>query len=373
MNTIPNNCIYDATTESFVEASAYTDLFGNLVAPPGYSFVQAEVQSTPAQAFTPLPMAFNTPNYGNVGTPMYNNTFSEQPYPYGNQYGHPRGPGRRSYPQRPKFNVKEALIEQTFAAIKHGMELQNLWVDIRQEDEGFHTIRVHIKKKEDIAIAPLVIQKIVSEIGLVELSMHYLKRANSGTDRKFGLTIYMRCRKNNADVLKVIREFTQFKIHARRVRELPATLQQPMKVPHRKASSRSSMFILKKNDSPKKHVRKPSRSQPKGKYALKAKRTRDFPDEDPDLDDESGELDEAINRSRAPSIVKPAKKKSRTISVLVPNEPKDVISLKFENGTTKKIKMRLSSKSKSISKIEAEKSLRPTSATTKVAKSLGSV
>merc|ERR1712146_628716 len=168
-----------------------------------------------------------------------------------------------------------------FNAIKHGMELQNLWVEIRQEDEGFHTIRVHIKKKEDISIAPLVIQKIVSEIGIAELSMHYLKRNN--TDKKFGLTIYMRCRKSNADVLKVIHEFTQFKIHARRVREMPATLQPQVKVPHRKAPSRSSMFILKKNDAPKNYVLKPSRSQSKSAYVSKVKRTRTnaFPDEDP--------------------------------------------------------------------------------------------
>ena len=49
-------------------------------------------------------MAFNTPNFGNVGTPMYNT------YQYGqhNSYGTPRGRGYRNYPQRPTFNVKEA-------------------------------------------------------------------------------------------------------------------------------------------------------------------------------------------------------------------------------------------------------------------------
>jgi len=282
---------------------------------------------------------------------MYNN-FSEQPYLYSqnNTYG-PRG--RRSYPHRPTVNIKEILVEETFAAIKHGMELQNLWVDIRQEDEGFHTVRVHIKKKEDISIAPLLIQKIVSEIGIAELSMHYLKRANVNKNTKFGLTIYMRCHKNNADVLKVINEFTQFKICARRVRELPTTLQHQVKVPHRKAPSRSSMFILKKNDATKKHVQ----SQANGKCVSKVKPLRDFPDEDPDLQDESTEEDKSISRSRVPIIAKPKKKKSRTISVLVPKQPKDVISLKFENGTTKKIKMRLSSLSKSISKIEVAKSL----------------
>merc|ERR1719456_697462 len=113
------------------------------------------------------------------------------------------------------------------------------------------------------------------------------------------------------------------------------------------------MLVLKKNESP---VRKPSRSQPKGKVSLKAKRVGDFSDEDPDLEDESAEEDEPTTPSRnEPSIVTPKKKKSRTISVLVPNKHDEVISLKFENGTTKKIKMRMSSKSKSISKIEAEK------------------
>jgi len=206
--------------------------------------------------------------------------------------------------------------------------------------------------------------------------MHYLKRAT--TDKKFGLTVYLRCRKNDTDVLKVIQEFQQFKIHARRVREMPANLPNPVKVPQRKAPSRSSMFILKKTkDLNKKLARKPSRSQ-KLKFVSKVslERQREFPDEDPDLEDESADETEQISRSRiAPSISKPAKKKQRsqTISVLVPNTQDDVIELKFENGARKKIKMRMSSKSKSISKIEAEKSLRPKSATAKVAKSWGSI
>jgi len=295
----------------------------------------------------------------------------QQPHYRG--YGYPR----RNYAPRPNFNVKEALVEQTFNAIKQAMELQRVWVDVRQEDEGFHTVRVHIKKKEDISIAPMVIQKIVSEIGIAELSMHYLKRAN--TNKKFGLTVYFRCRKNNGDVLKAIQEFTKFKIHARRVREMPSALQQrQMKVPQRKTPSRaSSMLVLKKNAPKASPMRKPSRSSTVNKTVVKVTpATRNFADEDPDLEDESDE--EFTHRSRTGlSIVKPvrrSKKKSRTISVLVPNkDQEDTLELKFENGARKRIKMRMSSKSKSVSRIDAEKALRPKTATGKVAKSWGSI
>jgi len=249
-----------------------------------------------------------------------------------------------------------------------GMEMQKLWVDIRQEDEGFHTIRVHIKKKQDVAQAPMVLQKIVSEIGVAEVSMHFLKRGNTNkrvnTNKKFGLTIYIRCRKNNSDVVKTIHEFSKFKIHARRVRDLPSQLQSEVKAPQRRQTS--SLLILKK-DKPKfskvKPVQKPSRT---GSWNVKkqaiVKSTparRDFEDEDPLLDDSEEEIQ--LNRSRSSlSIVKPKCKKStsRTISVLVPNEKEETLELKFENGARKRIRMRVGSKSKSVSRIEAEKSLR---------------
>merc|ERR1712093_464378 len=87
--------------------------------------------------------------------------------------------------------------------------------------------------------------------------------------------------------------------------------------------------------------------------------SRDFPDEDPELDEEEEETNESSESEKVPSITKPKRKKSRTISVLVPNrKATDVLELKFENGATKKIKVRgMSTKSKSIPKIEAEKVL----------------
>jgi len=324
-------------------------------------------------------MPFATPTaarrFGDVGTPMYSLPRVPRQQQLYRGYGYPQGM-RRNYAPRPTFNVKDALVEQTFNAIKHGMELQNLWVGIRQEDEGFNTVRVHIKKKEDIAIAPMVIQKVVSEIGITEFSMHYLKRAN--TNKKFGLTVYVRCRKNNDDVLKAIQEFTKFKIHARRVRELPSELQQRQaKLPQRKTPSRPSMLILKKDAPKPSPMRKPSRSSTKNKTVVKiTPATRNFADEDPDLEEESDE--ELTPRSRTGhSIVKSArrsKKKSRTISVLVPNRDKEeTFELKFENGGRQPIKMWMSSKSKSVSRVDAEKALRPRSATGKVAKSWGSI
>jgi len=322
-------------------------------------------------------------------------------YPYHQSvYPHPqnhtRGYARRAphyapyAPARgPRPNFKEQLVEHTYNAIKSVMQQEGLWVDLREEDEGFYTIRIHAKKQSDIAIVPIIIQKVVSEIGVVEFSMHYLKRPN--LDKKFGLTIYIRMQKSSADVDKAIREFANFKIHARCVRTMPEEMKSKdgsasaesskVAAPKRKAAGRtSSMMVLLKQEAVRPGAAaaartkislaslKPSRSSKKGQSPKPKSFTiiekskissRDFPDEDPELDEDEEETDEYSGSEKVPSITKPKRQKSRTISVLVPNrKPEDVLELKFENGATKKIKVRgMSTKSKSIPKIDAEKAL----------------
>lgn len=434
MNNLPENCIYDATTESFVDATGYTDENGNLVAPPGYSFVQAEVTPTAGALGTPMaamgaanPCMF-TPNMyspalssvgstvGMMNTPHMMSTPNYMGF-YGENQGYPpHMPPHQFQPRRPRYqvNTKEKLVEATYNAIKTGTLQQGLWVDTRHEDEGYHTIRVHAKKREDIALLPLIIQKIISEIGMVEFSMHYLKRAN--IDRKYGLTIYMRTQSSNEDTVAAIAEFAAYKIHARRVRDMPEEMKKSEpKAPRRKSSTRSLLLLkpvdMKKTTSLSKQrssrsllkvqkssetavalmpadlnkfshnslslkldsssssdskvkvisqtVLKPTRSSgSKNKLKINAvSPTREFPDEDPDLGDfgdEEGSLSLSISQ---PKMMK--KESSRTISVLIPQK-QDTIQLKFKDGSKRIVKVRESTRSKSVSKIEVDKVLQKT-------------
>lgn len=370
MNNIPRNCIYDATSETFVHADSFVDESGELVAPYGYSFVQAEVQATPT----------GTPAYRSIpGTPTYINFPSTPNMGYGAAYGNlPATPYGgyttpmvhqhgflycRAQPFHSRVNIKETLVENVFDAIKTCTTSQGVWVNLRQENEGYHTVRTHLKKKQDIAVTPMIVQKIISEIGIVEFSMHYLKR-ESGV--KNGLTIYMRLRKRNDDVEQAIREFAIYKIHARRVRQPPKDMVEPeVEAPQRKTKSRSSILIttpsskprsvgfsLKKKNSQKKNARRSKSSMlllvksetrsssRKSARDLSTKfvsvndpevnsKIRKFEDEDPDLDESADDIF-AGNESQH-SIRKPrTKSKSRTISVLIPDSLANDIKVKAD-------------------------------------------
>jgi len=399
MNSIPNDSIYDATTESFVDASNYTDASGNLIAPAGYSFVTAEVSasSTPHanQFMTPT---FRSPSLGGLGamtpsfglnTPagMYNmgantpmhNYGGGRPY-YGNNYR-----PQMNRPRPPRINFKAHLVEHTYDAIKSVMTAQGLWVDVRQEDEGYYTIRIHAKKQSDVAIAPAIIQKIASEVGIIEFSMHYLTRPNIRSEKKSGLTIYIRLHKSEENVRRAIAEFATHKIHARRVRnpdlpnpvvnaplrKLPTKPKPPTKSKAKRSykpskSKSKSLMLVKKEDAPPKPLRPSDIVPPKAISPRKTTPSRVFPDEDPDLESE--------DEDNLFGIIQPKKTRSKTISVLVPNrEASDVVELKFENGARTKINVRqCSSKSKSVSRINAERALRPPTSA-KITQSWGSI
>lgn len=301
-------------------------------------------------------------------------------------------------PRAPRMNFKAHLVEHAYEAIKAVMTAQGLWVDVRQEDEGYFTIRVHAKKQSDIALVPAIIQKIASEVGIIEFSMHYLTRPNIRSDKKSGLTIYIRLHKSEEKVRQAIAEFATHKIHARRVREpdvgksplrkLPTKPKPPTKSrsqrytksrsimlmkkdePLRPSMSKSkSIILMKKEDAQPKPLLPSDIVTPKAISSRKVNKalSRDFPDEDPDLESED---EDNVFGIMAPK----AKSRSQTISVLVPNrEASDLVELKFENGARTQINVRkCSSKSKSVSRINAERVLRPPTSS-KVTKSWGSI
>lgn len=381
--TIPNNCIYDSTTESFVDATAFTDMAGNLVAPPGFSFVQAEVQ---------IPVGVGPYQMAMPHMPMYNNPnvhphFQDQqfagyedytsPAPAHSGYGYPQR--RRNFPFQ--HSNKETIVELTFNTIKAATTNQNVWVDFRTEDEGFYTLRVHLKKQQDISMSPMIIQKIISEIGVKEFSMHFLKRSN--VSKKTGITIYMRMNQRESDVQKAIEEFRQYSIHARRVRtpqqvsEKENKTATPTSNKHKSSekkstanSKRSSLLLLMKKDKPRKVV-KPSRTDNSEKKIVHVfssgsntpTRPGGHDDEDPDIEESEEEIFSSKSRSNSNRYtLKPAmmqKTSSRTISVLIPEDAsEETLELKFKDGKRKKIRMRFTKTSKSIPKLTAERILR---------------
>lgn len=315
------NYVYDSVTDQFVDASDYTDVNGNMVAPPGFTFVQAEVSQfqNPMNNFMTTPMA--TPNF--MPTPMFQPSYAPEHVPPFEQQAQPfrsRG-GRRN-----EVNIKETLVQSIYESLKQCTQSQGVYFDIRDEDHGYHTIRVHLKKKNDIAAVTWLVQKVISEIGMKEFSMHYLVQQR--TKVKTGLTIYMRVKPTEEAVKKTIELFAKNKMSARRLR------------------------------MPSVH--------------------RAFPDEDPDIEEEDSSEEKPkiekpmmkSHRSRTISVMLPKREKSQSVSVLIPKtkqkksvsvlipKPKpskqlrkkrsvsvlvpkkeELLELKFKSGATKKVRV----------------------------------
>jgi len=313
------NYVYDSTTDQFVDASDYTDVNGNMVAPPGFTFVQAEVSQfqNPMNNFMTTPMA--TPNF--MQTPMFQPSYAPEHVP---QYQQPAQPYRSRGGRRNEVNIKETLVQSIYESLKQCTQSQGVYFDIRDEDHGYHTIRVHLKKKNDIAAVPWLVQKVISEIGMKEFSMHYLVQQR--TKVKTGLTIYMRVKPTEEAVKKTIELFAKNKMSARRLR-IPSV-------------------------------------------------HRAFPDEDPDIEEEDSSEEKPkiekpmmkSHRSRTISVMLPKREKSQSVSVLIPKakqnkksvsvlipKPKqlrkkrsvsvlvpkkeELLELKFKSGATKKVRV----------------------------------
>lgn len=280
------NYVYDSTTDQFVDATQYTDANGNLLPPPGFTFVQAEVSQfqNGLNNFMTTPTPLATPNF--MPTPMFQPpAFAHEFTP---QYDRPAQPMRSHSSRRTEVNIKETLVQSIYESVKQCTQSHGVYFDIRDEDHGYHTIRVHAKKKGDVAAVPWLVQKVISEIGMKEFSMHYLVQQR--TRAKTGLTIYMRVTPTEEAVKKTIAIFAQQKISARRLR-MPSS--------------------------------------------------RAFPDEDPDIEED----ETSTSSDSKPKIEKPVMKshKSRTISIMVPKKEKSVSVL-----VPKTLKRQKSGKSVSV-------------------------
>jgi len=324
-NTIPQNCFYDAETESFVNLAQYMDANGKLVAPAGYSFITAEVNQ-PQFMHPNAPIASYFPQTPQVQAPV----FQQPQRPMRNQY-RPRytsnyGRSGRT-PNARKFSIsKDEQVQTIYAAVKARMEEEGKLVEIRTEDEGYYTVRMHLKKMHDLVMAPMIIQEVTTRGWVDQISMHYVKKQ----ERIHGISFYMRMN-GEEQVQETIRKFAKQKIHSKRVATPPK---------------------------------------------VETKRLQDTPDEDPDLPEDSDDdaepkkpekktskcllvenrKSQEINykaknrkhqqRSKSIPVLIPSTKQKSL--VLLPNKKQDTMELTFRDGSKKVVKVNNSKRSKSL-------------------------
>lgn len=327
---IPPNSFFDAETESFVCASQYTDANGNLVAPPGYSFVTAEVAAAP----TPTPQQFYLPQYQQYYSPQ------------APQQAFYQTPSSRPYQQRPRRNnasarhnamTKEEIITTVFTAVKERMTVQKKYVDIREEDEGYLTIRMHLKRIPDLVTVPMILQDIVCRGWVEQVSMHYIKKNSRVTQ---GISFYFRLI-GDKEVLETIKLFAHAKIHCKRVATPPegtVVNSKSSKTRFRDTPDEDPVLPEDSDDecAPTKKNSKPVNiSQPKIK---KTSRSKSF---------EGLKRKKSKSKSRSiPILIPIQKKKKKTSLVLIPKQP--TMELTFEDGRKQVVKVNNTKRAKSI-------------------------
>jgi hypothetical protein len=322
------NYVYDSTTDQFVDATQYTDANGNLLPPAGFTFVQAEVSQfqNGLNNFMTTPTPLATPNF--MPTPMFQpSAFAQDFTP---QYDRPAEPMRFHSSRRTKVNIKETLVQSIFESVKQCTQSHGVYCDIRDEDHGYHTIRVHAKKKGDVAAVPWLVQKVISDIGMKEFSMHYLVQQN--TRAKTGITIYMRVTPTEEAVKKTIAIFAQQKISARRLR-MPPSRAFPDEDPDIEEEDETSSEekpkiekpMMKSNESRTISIMVPKKEKSESVSVLVPKTLKR----------------QKSGRSVSVLVPKPSPKKmrkKRSISVLVPRK-EELLELKFASGATKKVRV----------------------------------
>lgn len=221
MNSMmPPTTVLDSTTGRIVDINQYMDANGNITAPPGYSFVAANVQipqtmpvpitpmmqPSPMHHIQPSPMQRMQPspmNYYSAQQAIDMDYWSAMAQPSPMNAGHytPRGQRQpKRTPKKKQLTPKQSPKKKPVSKLqfthlvaemlKTAAISQKIWVDRRSEDHGKYTLRIHSKRRRDLEFLPFVVQKVISEIGMDEFSMHWLKKQQGSCIH--GITIYMK-------------------------------------------------------------------------------------------------------------------------------------------------------------------------------------
>lgn len=231
-NPFQSHLVLDVNTGNFVEAAVFYDpQTGQLVAPPGYSFV-------------PTTADYNAPRM-KWGEFTFNPLMPDSAEKIIKQ---PNRPQRRG-----AFGTKQKIITKVHQKLLNTFTERELYVEERHEGSG-NTLRVTVKKAELLKKLYDTTINMADEIDLVELSMHILERNQKNKKRKSGITLYIQttCKE---DVRLAVNMYTADGFKATEVGNDPkhTKIVSPLKLKNSKEES--SLILLCKTDEDAKNAR----------------------------------------------------------------------------------------------------------------------
>jgi len=231
-NPFQSHLVLDVNTGNFVEAAVFYDpQTGQLVAPPGYSFV-------------PTTADYNAPKM-KWGEFTFNPLMPDSAEKIVKTQQRPQ--------KRGAYGMKQKLITKTHDYLIKEFEKQNLYVTERHEGSG-NTLRVTVKKAELLNKLYSATMAMADEIDIVEVSMHVLERNQKNKKRKSGLTLYIQTTCKD-DVRLAVNMYTAEGFKATEVgNEAHETkIVSPLTV--KKSKEGSSLLLLCKMDDDAKNVK----------------------------------------------------------------------------------------------------------------------
>jgi hypothetical protein len=168
-NPFKSHLVLDVNTGNFVEAAVFYDpQTGQLVAPPGYSFV-------------PTTADYNAPKM-KWGEFVFNPLMPDSAEKITKTQQRPQ--------KRGAYGTKQKMITSTHQRLMDEFQKRELYVLERHEGSG-NTLRVTVKKAELLRQLYDTTIQVADEVDLVEVSMHILERNQKNKKRKSGITLYI--------------------------------------------------------------------------------------------------------------------------------------------------------------------------------------
>jgi len=234
-NPFSNHVILDVNSGNFIEAKVFYDHnTGQLVAPPGYSFVPTTADFSENAA----KMKWGEFTFDPLVPDSAQKVFK---------------PKRNKEPKRAPYGTKQKMIVGTYTKLLEYFQQRDLYVTERHEGSG-NTVRVTVKKAEQLKTLFQTTVDIAEEIDLVEVSMHVLERNQKNKKRKSGITIYLQTTCKD-DVRLVVSMYTETGFKATEVGHDPkkTKIVSPLKV--KSASDEGSVILLYQSDEKAKPVK----------------------------------------------------------------------------------------------------------------------
>jgi len=238
-NPFSNHVILDVNSGNFIEANVFYDHnTGQLVAPPGYSFVPTTADFSENAA----KMKWGEFTFDPLVPDSAQKVFK---------------PKKGKEPKRAPYGTKQKMITSTYQKLLEYFQQRDLYVTERHEGSG-NTVRVTVKKAEQLRILYQTTVDVAEEIDLVEVSMHVLERNQKNKKRKSGITIYLQTTCKD-DVRLIVSMFTEKGFKATEVGNDPSKTKivSPLKVKQSgsKEKDEGSVILLYQSEENAKPVK----------------------------------------------------------------------------------------------------------------------